>query len=96
MRLVVRTILMSDMEFFTIVRPVEYESDTDFLCDLETVAKKSWTGDGSSDIFTFAGHSWDVRELGNFDDDGDEWTWYFGQVEVMTLDEWFAKYGGSR
>jgi hypothetical protein len=99
MRLVVKTILMSDMEFFTQVRPVEYESAEAFLCDLEAASLRAKNED--RDWVFFAGYEWDLREFGNnscekFNRrtgyyDLVEWQWYWDQVDIMTVDEWFNK-----
>jgi hypothetical protein len=96
MQLVVRT-TSSDggIQTFTHIRPVEYESPEAFLVNVEDAARAAWPAWS----FEFAGHEWDRGEMGYMDDNKDtdgygDWIWFFDGIEVMTVDEWFAKYGG--
>lgn len=92
MKLVVRTVALCDMSFFTSVRPVEYESISKFRDDLIAAAESGgWE-------FEFAGHRWSRNEFGyekngsNGHDRHGSWEWFWDCVEVMTVAEWFLKY----
>lgn len=75
--------------------PVEYESAEAFAVEFEEACKAARVEGACLKELHFAGHSWDCACF--FYSSGNKYTLdTYSPPEILTVDEWFERYGGKK